>query len=89
MQFAFLIPLIGGSIVSIVMIPLPSPNTRTVTIWRMGLATLVIAFLLRGVFDIYGTSVAYIALYLYFGFGLLFCAFLLYIVMIACRAKNC
>lgn len=78
MQFAFLIPLIGGTFISLILYILPFPTIIESTIWRMGISTLIIAFLLYGVFEIYGTTVAYISIYEYVGYGLLILSFVIY-----------
>ena len=80
MQFAFLIPLIGGSVVSLFLLVLSRPNEVVIQVWRMGLSTLVVGFLLHGVFDIYGTEVAMVNLFFIIGIGLLLVAFLLYLI---------
>ncbi|MFH0993713.1 MAG: hypothetical protein V1761_05120 [bacterium] len=57
MTFAFLIPLIGGTVASLALIFLPPANEIVTNLWRMGLATIVVGSLLHGVFDIYGSEV--------------------------------
>ena len=82
MQYVFLVPLILGTVVLMVVLFLPFPSFITSTLWRMGIATLVSGFLLRGVFDIYGTEVPYIIFYLYAGIALLASSLILYMYMI-------
>lgn len=88
MTFAFLIPLIGGSVISLLFIFLPKPTFLIINLWRMGISTLVIGFLLRGVFDIYGTEVAYIMFYFYFSVGLFLISFILYVFMLILKYRK-
>lgn len=55
MQLAFLIPLVGGGGVSLLFLVLPSAGDVARSLWRMGITTLSVGFLLHGVFDIYGS----------------------------------
>jgi len=82
MQFAFLIPLIGGSVISIVIMFFPSASEWTRQIWRMGLTTLITGFLLHGVFDIYGSISSLVNVFFYLSYGLLSLGFILYMVSI-------
>lgn len=87
MQLAFLFPLLGGSVVSLLMIYLPLESKIVSNIWRMGLTTLIVGSLLHGVFDIYGTEVGLVKVFFIFGIILLLCSLTLYVVSIV-KAKR-
>ena len=78
MTYAFLIPLIGGTVPSLILIFLPKPSFIVKNIWRMGIASTIIGFLLRGVFEIYGTFVSIVNIYIYLGLSMLFLSLCLY-----------
>jgi len=46
----------------------------------MGLTTLIIGFLLHGVFDIYGSEAALVNVFFYASYGLLSIGFILFII---------
>ncbi len=82
MEFAFLIPFIGGTLVSLLLFKIPHPGYVAKNLWRMGLFTLVIGFLLHGVFDIYGTEVGLVNVFFTIGGALLISGFVIYIVFL-------
>jgi len=88
MTYAFLIPLIGGTLVSFLLYIFPSPDYTSKNLWRMGLITLVIGFLLHGVFDIYGTEEALVSVFFTVGICLLAGSVFLYILLSVKRKKN-
>ena len=80
MQYAFLLPLTGGSLLCMLMIYLPKPGFWVRHVWRMGLVTLIIGFILHGVFDIYGSESELVKVIFYIGYGLLSTGFIMYII---------
>lgn len=56
MDYAFLVPLVLGTLVCLVLSFLPEAAETASRLWRMGIATLSVGFLLHGVFDIYGSA---------------------------------
>ncbi|PKL00475.1 MAG: hypothetical protein CVV56_05730 [Tenericutes bacterium HGW-Tenericutes-1] len=60
------------------LIYLPKTSFWVRQIWRMGLVTLIIGFILHGVFDIYGSESELVNAIFYMGYGLLSTAFILY-----------
>jgi hypothetical protein len=87
MQYAFLIPLAGGSLVALLLMILPQAGYFTCQIWRMGIATLIVGFLLHGVFDIYGSGAPLVTGFFIAGGVLLAAALAFYIAGII-RAKR-
>jgi len=87
MRYAFLFPLIGGSLASLILVFLPPPGDIVSNLWRMGLSVLVVGSLLHGIFDIYGSEVAYVTVFFIAGALLLVGALTLYIVK-AIQAKR-
>ncbi len=85
MDYAFLIPFLGGSIVSLLFFKLPTPGEIVRQTWRMGLITLVIGCLLHGVFDIYGSEVSLVNVFFYTGFLLIFGSLSLYVIQTSAR----
>lgn len=79
MQLVFLVPLLGGTFPSLMLMYIKEPHFIIKNLWRMGLSSIIIGFLLRGVFDIYGTEVHIINWYVYIGGSLLLCSLLIYI----------
>jgi len=82
MQYAFLLPLIGGSVMSLLLILLPRASDTVCHLWRMGITTLVTGSLLHGVFDIYGSEVALVKVFFVVGGILLISSFIVYIINI-------
>ncbi len=87
MQTAFVIPLVGGSLVSLLLFFLPYPNAIVKAVWPMGLATLSVGFLLHGVFDIYGTEEELVNVFFYAGVILLSITGILYIIQLV-QSRN-
>lgn len=79
MQLAFLFPLIGGSLVSMLLIFLPPISEIDRNLWNMGITTLIIGSLLNGVFDIYGSSSMLVNVFFILGGMLLLASLTLYI----------
>jgi len=88
MQTAFLVPLVGGSLVSLLLFILPYPGAIVRAIWPMGLATLSVGFLLHGVFDIYGTEEELVNVFFYAGVIILSVTFVLYIIQLVRSLKT-
>lgn len=80
MDYAFLIPFLGGSVVSLLFFKLPTPSEIVRQTWRMGLITLVIGCLLHGVFDIYGSEVSLVNVFFFVGIPLLIGSLSLYLI---------
>lgn len=82
MVWLFAVPLIGGGIPAAVLFPLRRcyPAYAVRGVWDAGVASLTVGCCMRGVFDIYGTTVPLLAAYGYAGALLLGIAMILYIV---------
>ncbi len=80
MMYAFAITLVFGSLISVIMIFTPKETKLGLDFRQMGVATLVIGSLLRGVFDIYGTEVALVQVFFYLGGMMLLVSATLYIL---------
>lgn len=64
MVFLFLFPLLSAGIVLLAAARAPLPPSLAVrNLWGSGVATLTLGSCLRGIFDIYGTSVALVGVY--------------------------
>ncbi len=70
MRTSFLIPLIGGIIVTLLVMIFKLKNPWVISFWNMGLTSLVYGFLLHGIFDIYGTFEPLVYIFIWLG-GLL------------------
>ena len=86
MRYAFLIPLIGGSVISVLFLKLPPANDIIKNIWRMGISTLVIGSILHGVFDIYGSEVALVNVFFIAG-GILLLGSLTFYILTLFKVK--
>lgn len=73
MIFAFMIPLLGGFVPSLIMYALNVKRCRADAaggLYRSGIATLTIGSIIKGILEIYGTTNALSRLYLYVGAAL-------------------
>ena len=72
MIFAFVIPLLGGFVPSIIMYALKVKRCRAAAdgLYRSGIAALTVGSIIKGVLEIYGTTNALSRLYLYVGAAL-------------------
>ena len=80
MTYAFLFPLVGGSLVSLFFIKIPIPKDLTKSLWRMGLSTLTVGSILKGVFDIYGSGSSLVPIFFVTGLILLATSIITYII---------
>jgi len=79
MQFAFAIPLILGGIVSLVLMAFPPIDEWAKQLWRMAITTLIIGFLLHGVFDIYGSEAELVNVFFFASYALFAGSIILFI----------
>ncbi len=87
MQFAFAIPLILGGIGSLVLMAFPPIDEWAKQLWRMAIATLIIGFLLHGVFDIYGSEAELVNVF-FFASYVLFAGSILLIIFKSLKSKQ-
>lgn len=80
MQYAFLIVLLGGGVPTLLLEVFPPAGEVSVQLWKMGLTTWVMGRLLFGVFEIYGTEVAMVAVFTPVAMALLAGSLLLYLI---------
>ena len=91
MMFAFLIPLIGLFIPSLLNnLILKRKITDNVTLpWKCGIATLTVGSIYKGVLEIYGTSGTFEQVYLIIGSLLCIIATIVLVTLRANTDKNC
>ena len=82
MIFAFLIPLIGGSVIFLILYILKINNTNILAIncYHSLIATLTIESIIKGILDIYGTTNYLLNCYIYAGITLTIITFILLII---------
>ncbi|MFA6801154.1 MAG: hypothetical protein WCR19_03500 [Acholeplasmataceae bacterium] len=78
MSRAYLIPLIGGGLLSLIMLAFNNLTDLAKHLWDMGLTTLVVGSLLHGVFDIYGSESSFVKIFFIVGILLLFISIIVY-----------
>jgi len=89
MTFAFLIPLVLGVLPCLAFRILPEAAPAAFRPWRMGFSTLIVGFLLHGVFDIYGSPSSLVPVFFWAGGILLFAGLALYVAgLFQKRAKT-
>lgn len=79
MTFAFVLPLVFGVLPCLAFRILPQTAPAASRLWRMGLSTLIVGFLLHGVFDIYGSPSSLVPVFFWAGGILLFTGLALYV----------
>ena len=87
MTFAFLIPLLGGSLVELAFLFLPAPDEIGLAVWPMGIATIAVGSVLHGVFDIYGGSSDLVNVFFVSGVLLIALATVLYVLALIRRHR--
>ena len=83
MIFAFLIPFIGGTCVSVALLKMNElPSRITNNLYNASIATFTFGSIIKGVLEIYGTTNIKIYLYLVVGFFLFLCSLISFAINI-------
>lgn len=80
MTYAFLIPFVMGAVVYFISSFLEEGPVISGKLWQMSIATLTTGSILKGIFDIYGSTVSLLTVYLVVGAALAFIASIIYII---------
>jgi hypothetical protein len=83
MTFMFAYPLFGGAAVYLLIWALPEiwiPGRFVINVYNSGIAALTVGSMLRGIFDIAGTSSPYQPAFMIVGIAMVFSGLLLYMV---------
>jgi hypothetical protein len=87
MRYAWLIPLLGGLVLSGLNMASPV-SAVTSRLWKYGIETLTLGSLLKGVFEIYGAANTYPTIYMAVGAGLLGAALVSYLTQATQRQRE-
>jgi hypothetical protein len=83
MTFMFLYPLLGGTVVYLLLWALPKawrPGRFAINVYNSGIATLAVGSALRGVLDIAGTSSPYQPVFMIAGIAMMFLGVFCYLI---------
>lgn len=88
MRITCLFPFIGGTLLTLILTNQHKPNKLSISLWRMGLSTLVVGSFLLGVFEIYGSIETFVYIYFYVGGVLSILSIIIYIIYLLKRKTN-